>query len=208
MNIETYLQKIDLTLKDKSTKDIYLIYIMIIVVVFFLNYIIFWKTSEATYRTVQNKLSIIQNKLIVDNKYLKENTSLILQQLDIDIQNLKTDVALNVNNNSYIKNKIQDISSLNYNEATWGAYLNSISVNAKKHNIKILNFSNEILKSNKVFDKMININLQSTGSYNNTIKFINSLEQSKFVVDIYAIDIQAKATLITDLNISVWGIRY
>ena len=208
MNIETYLQKIDLTLKDKSSKDIYLIYIMIIVVVFFLNYMIFWKTSEATYRTVQNKLSIIQNKLIVDNKYLKENTSLILQQLDIDIQNLKTDVALNVNNNSYIKNKIQDISSLNYNETTWGAYLNSISVNAKKHNIKILNFSNEILKSNKVFDKMININLQSTGSYNNTIKFINALEQSKFVVDIYAIDIQAKATLITDLNISVWGIKY
>jgi hypothetical protein len=208
MNIETYLQKIDLTLKDKSTKDIYLIYIMIVIVVFFLNYIIFWKTSEATYRTIQNKLSIIQNKLIVDNKYLKENTSQILQQLDIDIQNLKTDVALNVNNNSYIKNKIQDISSLNYNEATWGAYLNSISVNAKKHNIKILNFSNEILKSNKVFDKMININLQSTGSYNNTIKFINSLEQSKFVVDIYAIDIQAKAKLITDLNISVWGIRY
>jgi hypothetical protein len=208
MNIETYLQKIDLTLKDKSSKDIYLIYIMIVVVVFFLNYIIFWKTSEATYSTVQNKLSIIQNKLIVDNKYLKENTSLILQQLDIDIQNLKTDVALNVNNNSYIKNKIQDISSLNYNETTWGAYLNSISVNAKKHNIKILNFSNEILKSNKVFDKMININLQSTGSYNNTIKFINSLEQSKFVVDIYAIDIQAKAKLITDLNISVWGIKY
>jgi hypothetical protein len=208
MNIETYLQKIDLTLKDKSTKDIYLIYIMIIVVVFFLNYIIFWKTSEATCRTIQNKLSIIQNKLIVDNKYLKENTSLILQQLDIDIQNLKTDVALNVNNNSYIKNKIQNISSLNYNEATWGAYLNSISVNAKKHNIKILNFSNEILQSNKVFDKMININLQSTGSYNNTIKFINSLEQSKFVVDIYAINIQAKAKLITDLNISVWGIRY
>jgi hypothetical protein len=208
MNIETYLQKIDLTLKDKSTKDIYLIYIMIIVVVFFLNYIIFWKTTEATYRTIQNKLSIIQNKLIVDNKYLKDNTNLILQQLDIDIQNLKTDVALNVNNNSYIKNKIQDISSLNYNEATWGAYLNSISVNAKKHNIKILNFSNEILQSNKVFDKMININLQSTGSYNNTIKFINSLEQSKFVVDIYAIDIQAKAKLITDLNISVWGIKY
>ena len=208
MNIETYLQKIDLTLKDKSSKDIYLIYIMIVVVVFFLNYIIFWKTSEATYKTVQNKLSIIQNKLIVDNRYLKENTSLILQQLDIDIQNLKTDVALNVNNNSYIKNKIQDISSLNYNETTWGAYLNSISVNAKKHNIKILNFSNKILQSNKVFDKMININLQSTGSYNNTIKFINALEQSKFVVDIYAIDIQAKATLITDLNISVWGIKY
>ena len=208
MNLETYLQKIDLTLKDKSSKDIYLIYIMIIVVVFFLNYMIFWKISEATYSTVRNKLSIIQNKLIVDNKYLKENTSLILQQLDIDIQNLKTDVALNVNNNSYIKNKIQDISSLNYNETTWGAYLNSISVNAKKHNIKILNFSNEILKSNKIFDKMININLQSTGSYNNTIKFINALEQSKFVVDIYAIDIQAKATLITDLNISVWGIKY
>jgi hypothetical protein len=57
-----------------------------------------------------------------------------------------------------------------------------------------------------VFEPMLDIHLRSTGSYRDTLKFINSLEQSEFIVDIHAINIEARDKLITDLNISVWGI--
>ena len=55
---------------------------------------------------------------------------------------------------------------------------------------------------------MLDINLNFTGNYINTLSFINSLEQSELVVDLHALNIQAQDKLNTDLNISVWGINY
>jgi len=208
INLQNHLQEIDLSLKDKSTREIYMIYIMLIAIIFFLVYILFWKSAEASYKNTLSKTTAIQNKINIDDLYLKANTTLMLKKLDKNIQDLKIDLALNNHNNSYIKNKIKDIPFLVYDEKIWGAYINSISVYANKNNIKILNFSNEIIKSNEVFEYMLNINLQSTGSYKNTLKFINSLEQSELIVDVHGIDILAKDKLITDLNISVWGINY
>jgi len=208
INPEIYLQKIDLSLNLKSKKEIYMIYLMVFGIIFSISYLFFWDISLKNFNTIKKQITIVQTNINNDNTYLNINSELKLQQLKLDIQKIQTDLAINIDKNSYIKNKIQDISSLLYNEKRWGSYMNSISQSAKKHDVKILTFTNEMALTNKSFGHMLDITLHITGNYKNTIKFINSLEQSELVVDIHGLKIEANHLLNTDLNISVWGINY
>lgn len=71
-----------------------------------------------------------------------------------------------------------------------------------------MDFTNEYATNNTSFGHILDITLKTTGEYKNTLKFINSLEQSDLVVDIHDLGIKAEKSLNTDLNISVWGITY
>ncbi len=111
-------------------------------------------------------------------------------------------------NNTYIKSKIETISSLIYDERSWGEYLHSISKNAQKYNVKIVNLTNRYSDNNNSFGHILDISVKSSSSYKNALRFINSLEQSDLVVDLHHLDIKAQNKLNSELEISVWGITY
>ena len=62
--------------------------------------------------------------------------------------------------------------------------------------------------NNESFGHVLDINIQVSGNYQNTINFINSLERSDLVVDLHTLNMENKDGLHSDLNISVWGITY
>jgi len=132
LNIEKYLQKIDLLLSEKSEKDIYMVYIMVFAGIFAFAYLLFWDASLSDFNKVLQRTTVIQTKTNIDNSYLNSNPEVKISKLNTQIKNIQTEIAVNKDKNSYIKNKIRTISSLLYNEKTWGAYINSISINAKK----------------------------------------------------------------------------
>jgi len=208
INIENYLHKIDSIFKTKSTKDKYMIYIMIFGSIFAFSYLLFWDSSLNKFNQQNTQIIAIKSKINKDNSYLLINTELKIAKLDKDIKDAKAKLLVYKDNNEYIKNKIETISSLIYDERTWGEYLHSISNNAKKYNIKLLYFSNKYALNNKSFGHILDINLKTTGNYKNTLNFINSLEQSELVVDIHDLNISTSNKLNSDLNISVWGITY
>jgi len=208
INIEDYLHKIDHTFKDKSQKDIYMTYVMVFSVIFAFSYLLFWDTSEGNFLQEQKKISTLQSKIDLDEIYLKYNPQTKVNNLGSNIKSAEDELFIHKDTNDYIKSKIETISSLIYDDRTWGEYLNSISKSAKKYNIKILNFTNEYASTNQAFGHILDITLKVTGNYTNTLKFINALEQSDLVVDIHNLSIKAQDTLNTDLNISVWGITY
>lgn len=208
INIEDYLQQIDAAFKDKSQKDIYMTYIMVFAVIFAFSYLLFWESSEKGFKAKNAQISNISRKIDFDKVYLQQNPESKIVQLDNQIKRLEKDLIAQKENNKYIKSKIETISSLIYDERTWGEYLHSISVNAKVYNIKIIDFSNKYVKNSKSFGHLLDIDLKTYGSYKNTLKFINSLEKSDLVVDIHDLNMSAVKRLNTDLEISVWGITY
>ena len=208
INIEDYLHQIDRAFQDKTQKDIYMTYVMIFGVIFAFSYLLFWDSSFEHFEQKQTQITSLENKIMSDNLYLKVNPESKITKLEQDIKNTNAKVLVHKDNNAYIKNKIETISSLIYDERAWGEYLYSISTNAKKHKVKILNFTNSFAQDNSSFGHILDISIQSTGNYKNTLKFINSLEQSNLVVDIHHLNIQAKDKLNTDINLSVWGITY
>ena len=207
MSIEDYLHRIDISLKDKSQKDLKLTYIMVASVIFAFAYL-FWDSSENDFLSVQSEIKSIQTKINNDKIFLQANPEAIVVNLDREIKKTEKEMVKYKDNNDFIKNKIETIAALIYDERTWGKYINSIAYNAKLYNVQILEFSNKYTNNNESFGHMLDLNINLIGSFKNTLKFINSLEQSDLVVDIHNLDIKATNELNTNLKLSVWGITY
>jgi hypothetical protein len=206
INLEKILTDIDLQLKKRSKKDLYLIYIMIFSVIFTSSYLLFWESSKNEFKTKRLQVLALKEKIKLDKTYLNKNDKTKVTEIDTIIKESKNKTQLYIKNNNYLKKKIQEISSLIYNETAWGEYLLSISKKAKENNIKILNFENKYSKNNSSFGHVLDITIRSSGKFNNMLNFINSLEQSELVVDIHTLKIEAKEQLVCELKISVWGI--
>lgn len=205
--LEDNLQKIDDFFKEKSKKDTYYVYIMIVGLVGLISYP-FYDLSVEEFTDAQTKVKNVSAKLTADKVYLKVNPEIKIAKLTQDIKSLNAQLLVSKENNEYIKSKIDTISALVYDERAWGEYINSISINAKKYNIKIINFTNEYSKNDQAFGHILDISLDIKGNYSNTLKFINSLEKSDLVVDIHNLKLKAENSLNTKLDISVWGITY
>jgi len=208
VNIEDYLHRIDTTFKDKSQKETYMTYIMIVSVIFAFAYLIFWDSSFEKFEQTRANVKNLQIKINTDKRYLQINPESKIVLLAAEINKINNEIITLKDTNSYIKSKIETISSLVYDERTWGEYLDSITKNAQRYDIKLIELTNTYSKTDNSFGHILDITITAIGDYKNTLKFMNSLEQSDLVVDMHNFDIRADQVLNSDLNISVWGIKY
>ncbi len=208
INIEDYLHKIDSAFKEKSQKDTYMTYAVIVAIIFAFSYLLFWDSSFEEFESTRTKVVQLEKKIKDDRAYLKANPESKITNLEKQIVVINKKMQAHKSNNDYIKGKIETISSLIYDERAWGEYLHSISKNAKKYNVKITNLTNKYSDNTNAFGHILDISVKSSSSYKNTLRFINSLEQSDLVVDLHYLDIKAQDKLNTELKISVWGITY
>jgi len=208
INIEDYLHKIDSLFKEKTQKDKYMTYGMVVALTFAFSYMLFWDSSFEEFQATRAKVQTLEKKIANDKTYLKANPESKIANLEKQIVLINKEMLGHKDNNAYIKSKIETISSLIYDERAWGEYLHSISKNAQKYNVKIVNLTNKYSDNNSSFGHILDISVKSSSNYKNTLKFINSLEQSDLVVDLHHLDIKAQNKLNTDLEISVWGITY
>jgi Tfp pilus assembly protein PilO len=174
--------------------------------IFALSYLLFWESSEKEFNTIRKQVTAREAQVKVDEIYLKNNPETKIVQIENETTQIKKNYAEYQDYNSYIKFQIKQISSLFYDEKTWGSYIHSIAKNAKKYGVKLINFGNEFTTDTRAFGHVLNISILSIGNYESTLKFINSLEQSFLIVDLHDFNISASEQLSSDLNISVWGL--
>jgi len=208
INIEDYLHRIDVAFKDKSQKDTYMTYIMVVGVIFAFAYLLFWNSSFEKFEQTRASVNSLQTKITMDQAFLQRNPKAKIVQLEREIKKVNNEIIALKDTNAYIKSKIETISSLIYDERAWGEYLDSITKNAQKYDVKLITLTNKYAQTESSFGHILDITIKSVADYKNTLKFINSLEQSELVVDIHDFDIKADQGLDSDLNISVWGITY
>jgi len=208
IRIEDYLHRIDSAFKDKTPKDKYLTYIMVVAAIFSFAYLLFWDSSFANFEKTREHVKSLNLKITTDKRFLQQNPKTKIVQLTREIQKINSEISSIKDTNTYIKSKIETISSLIYDERVWGEYIDSITKNAQKYDVKLLHLTNKYAKTENSFGHILDITIESTANFQNTLKFINSLEQSELVVDLHNFKINADKELNSDLNISVWGITY
>jgi hypothetical protein len=206
LQIEDYLYSLDQSLGQKSERDKMMLYIMIFASLFALSYLLFWQSSEAGFKVSHEKAQKAENDLNIDKQYLVANPPERITQIEQETIEIEKQHVLYVQYNSYIKEQLEQISSLYYDEKVWGSYLDSVSHYARAYNVKLAKFGNRLQTDNSSFGHVLDITISSEGPYKNTLKFINALEQSQLVVDLHDFNITADEKLKGDLNISVWGI--
>ncbi len=205
-HIEDYLYSLDRALGQKSERDKTVLYVLIFASLFALSYLSFWDSSEASFKMSHDKALKVQHDLDIDKQYLAANPPERIVQIERETAAIERRHALYIQYNAYIKEQIEQISSLYYDEKVWGAYLDSISQYAKNYNITLSKFGNTLQPNNSSFGHVLDISIASTGNYKNTLKFINALEQSSLVVDLHDFNLTAGEKLTGVLDISVWGI--
>ena len=208
MTLEDFLGDIDKSFVEKKQQEIYMTYGLVAGILIFLSYYLFWDSAEQGYNQTVIETQKVEKKLADDTNYLKWNPETKISQLKAQTVQYKKDFVTVKDQSEYIKFKIEQISSLYYDEQAWGEFIDSIAENAKKYKLHLKYLSNEFSDDKNTFGHVLDIEVQVKGNFHQTMKFINSLEQSFLVVDIHDVKLSASNKVDSTLKISVWGITY
>ncbi|MEO1953329.1 MAG: type 4a pilus biogenesis protein PilO [Campylobacterales bacterium] len=214
--IEDKLEELDAYFEPKKESEKWLIILGIAGIISYIAYAYFLPYTESMFKKSEAKKQTLEKRIADNEKYLAGITvngdrNYKIKQYDKEIarkkkkiESLKSDIAL-VNNN------LSKLSDMLFNQKNWSIFLNSITQTAQKENVDINYINNEFLSSNGNFGHILEINLGCKGSYKDIVKFINDIEQSKLVTDIYGTNIyldKNTSDIVADINISVWGINH
>ncbi len=208
MSLEDFLGDIDKSFAEKKQQEIYMTYVMIAAALIAASYLLLWDPAEQGYNRTVAQTKAVEKKIKDDNNYLKWNPESKISQLKADVVNYKQEFINVKDQTEYIKYKIEQISSLYYDEQAWGEFIDSISENAKKYGVQLKYLSNEFSDDKSTFGHVLDIQVKAKGNFHKTMKFVNSLEQSFLVVDIHDVNMSSSEQVDSDLQISVWGITY
>ena len=216
MNNSNILDKIDTYFEKKSESEKWLIILLFAAVVMFLVYSTFYASSKSVYdRSLANHLSI-KKQINIDNNYLNSiskngDRNYKIKSLDRKIamdkktlDNFKVKIVM-------IKKSFTKLSRFLFGNDVWSSFLNSLTQKAADNNVKINKLSNRYVDSNKSFGHVLEIGLNCTGKFHDILKFVNDMEQSTLVTDVYRSNTYSdsnSSTLMSDINISVWGINH
>ncbi|MDR0666238.1 MAG: hypothetical protein LBF71_02390 [Campylobacteraceae bacterium] len=213
MHDDTLLDKLDNYLSSKKISEVYLIYLVAAGFIAFLVYYLVFPTAEDFYNKNTQELTSVTNTLANEQRYILENEAEV-GRLD---DNIKHDQALISEikiENDYVNAKLSELSYLLFNDKSWASFMDRITTLAKEYNINILKIENDFkdnkdLQNGKI-EQVLNIEIDARGGFHGIIKFINALEESQLVVDIYESTIASNTTNILESNVklAVWGMLY
>ncbi|PHR58160.1 MAG: hypothetical protein COA44_04465 [Arcobacter sp.] len=208
MSIEDLLGDLDKSFADKKQQEVYAIYGMVAALLIAISYLMLWDPAEQGYNRTLAQTKEVQKKIKADENFMRYNLESKIFKLKAETAQYKKDFITVKDQAEYIKYKIEQISSLYYDEQAWGEFIDSIAENAKKYGLKLKYLSNEFSNDKSTFGHVLDIEVKVKGSFHKTMKFINALEQSFLVVDIHDLNLTASRKVDADLKISVWGITY
>lgn len=121
--------------------------------------------------------------------------------------------------NAIVDEKISaELSKMKYTNLSWSAYLSSITEKATSQNVKLETFTNKIgsdLKPN-IFQKILDADINATGSYVDVMKFLDFLETDDSITEITKLDMKldknatktgSSKNVSVQTHINLWGTK-
>ncbi|BCD68074.1 type 4a pilus biogenesis protein PilO [Nitratiruptor sp. YY09-18] len=207
------LRKIDEFFSQRKSSEKYLIYATIFIGIVLLSYQYLFPMTEKMMKTALAQKNSIEAKINMDKAYLRGITVngdelFYIKQFSLQIGKLKGRLTEIIDKKDYLNQKIKELSYLLYNEKKWAEFLNSLTQKAAKNGVQIDYILNNFLDVTKNFGHVLEVEIGCNGDYKNLISYINSIEQSDLVVDVYEIDMDGGEPIKTILKVSVWGINF
>lgn len=211
--VEDILEKIDNYFEEKKESDFYLTIFGIVFAIGFLSYNVLIPTTEEMLKRDLERQKRLEKKLIEHKNYLRSVTvngdnRYLIKRLKKEISEFKKDIKNIRNLNQYSDYQIKTLSKLLFNEKSWSKFLYSIAEKASNYGVDIFSISNSYIKNSEDFGHILEIEIECAGSYKGVLEFINSIEESELVVDIYDISLEKEKYIKSNFKVSVWGINY
>ncbi len=207
------LKKIDELFAKRKRSEILLINATIFFGIVAIVYQYLFPWSEKLLKEAKAQKQAIERKINIDKSYLQAMTvngdpNYYIKQYTKNIQQLKHQFRFISDKKEYLDFKIRELSYLLYNKKRWAQFLDSLTQKAAKNGVEINYILNNFLDVTKNFGHVLEVEISCNGDFKNLISYINDIEQSDLVVDIYDLSILNKNPLQTIFKVSVWGINY
>jgi hypothetical protein len=210
------LNNLDSFFEAKSDNEKWMLIGMVFVVIGYMSYSLFLPYAEEQYnqsvRTKERLLkSIASNRQYLQSITQNGDRDFFIKKYDREILGLKKSIDNAHNEITFISSKLEELSPLMFNKESWSRFLNSITRQAKEQEVKIDYIENHYVTNNGNFGHILQISVGCNGSYKNIVKFMNKLEKSVLVTDIYSslLELNKEHTrVVAKFDISVWGINH
>jgi hypothetical protein len=212
-NVST-IDKIDNYLKEKKSSELSLLFLIVFVAIGFIVYSYVFPVTEKNLKRAMRINKEVKAKLAQEEAYMRSVTrngdkNFVVKKIMQDLKKRKDELDSITYANAYVDTKLKDLSYLLFNDKNWAKFLDSITFLARRYNIKLNLINNEFFEPNlQEIKQVLTIKLEFSGRFKDIIKFINSLEESKLVVDINNLKLESSNTINASLDIAVWGMKY
>jgi len=212
----TVLNRLDDFFEQKSENEKWMMIGMMAVVIGYISYTFFYPYAEEKYKDAKHENSNIKKNILKNKQYLQSITQggdreFYVKKYDKEIKSIDKHITQSNDDISFISTSLEELSPLLFNKESWSKFLNSITKQAKKQIVEINYIQNNYVDNNGSFGHVLQIGVGCSGSYKNIVKFINQLEKSVLVTDIYGahLYLDRNDTVVSaDINISVWGVNH
>ena len=208
------LESMDKYFATKKESEKWLMILGVAGIITFLAYSYLLPYAEDLYKKSELKKNRLTRSIAKEKAYLNSITvngdrNFYVKKFDKDIADRKKQIIALNKRIQYIDSNLQKLSSMLFNQKSWAKFLNSITQAAKVENVDLQFIRNQYVDSNGSFGHVLEIEVGGKGTFKDLVRFMNELEQSTLVTDIYGTHFKGGEDGITaDINISVWGINH
>ena len=213
--IANILNNLDEYFEDKSENEKWMMIGILAVVIGYVSYTFFYPFAEEKYKTAQHTGKKLQKSIVTNKQYLQGITvngdiEFYVKKYSKDIEDINNNIDKTNDEISFISTNLEQLSPLLFNKESWSKFLNSITKQAKKQTVNINYIENNYVDNDGSFGHVLQISVGCSGQYKQIVKFLNQLEKSVLVTDIYGshLYLDKNDTIVSaDINISVWGVN-
>ncbi|MBE0494882.1 MAG: type 4a pilus biogenesis protein PilO [Campylobacterales bacterium] len=212
--MDALFEKIDAFFESKKSSEASILMLMLGVLVAFLVYTYAFPPAEAFLNKNKRAFNQINTKVNEEQNYLASitvngNRNYHVERLTQEIEQTKINLERITYTNGYVDSKLKELSYLLFNDKNWASFLDQIAFLAKQYNVKLLKMNNEFKEpSLQKIEQVLTVSIDLNGNFSNILRFINAIEESQLVVDIYEMSLESAQTLDGSLKIAVWGMKY
>ena len=212
----TLLSSLDDYFELKSENEKWMMIGMIAVVIGYVSYTFFYPYAENKFKQAQHKNQTLKKSIRENKQYLQSITQnndrdFYVKKYDNDIKNLEKKINNTNDEIGFLVSNLEELSPLLFNKESWSKFLNSVTKQAKAQKVNINYIENEYVDNNGSFGHVLQIAVGCSGSYKQITKFMNTLEKSVLVTDLYGSHLyldKNDTVVAADINISVWGVNH
>ena len=215
INFDNTFDRIDHFFINKKKSETLLIFLLAFVFVGFISYSYVFPMTDSKLKQTTRISEDINKKLLDEKNYLASvsrdgNENYMIEKTKQDIEKSKVLFEKTHLANGYVDEKLKQLSYLLFNNKDWANFLNTITQLAQKYAIHIKVIDNKVNEPNvQKIEQILNLKVEFNGDFYSTMKFVNAIEESELVVDIYEFNSTAvKKNLEGIMNIAVWGMKY
>jgi len=209
-NKQGILDKVDDYFAKEKPSTLQMAYIGMAALIGYMVYSSVFPITDEALKDTTSKIGSVKQKIATERNYLNGHTVALLNRGKADLKRKEIEFDNTIYKMSYVDNKLTELSYLLFDDKSWASFVDNISELAKKYNVDIKEVSNKFYDPTyKKITHVAEIDVVSSASTKDMIKFLNAIEESQLVIDVNNIKLDRPEDKIEgSFKIAVWGMKY